>query len=77
MNDSIRTLAEGYTAAWCSQDAARVAEFYSPEGWLCVNDGPRAVGRAAVREVAQGFMTEFPDLEVILDAVEFEGGRPM
>jgi uncharacterized protein (TIGR02246 family) len=77
MNDSIRALAEGYTAAWCSQDAGRVAGFYSPQGSLRVNDGPAAVGRTAITEVAQGFMTEFPDLRVLLDALEWVDGHPV
>jgi nuclear transport factor 2 (NTF2) superfamily protein len=77
MNDSIRTLAVGYTAAWCSQDGARVAGFYSPEGWLRVNDSPAAVGRDAIREVARGFMKTFPDLRVMLDALEWAEGHPV
>ena len=28
----LRDLAQRYTAAWCSQDAASVAAFYSPNG---------------------------------------------
>ena len=77
MNDSIRALAEGYTAAWCSQDAGRVAGFYSPEGSLRVNDGPAAVGSAAITEVARGFMKAFTDLRVILDALELVDGQPV
>ena len=34
---TLHDLALRYTAAWCSQDAARVAGFYSPSGWLSVN----------------------------------------
>ena len=49
--------AERYTAAWCSQDAASVAAFYSVDGSLSVNDGTPAVGRSAITEVAQSFMT--------------------
>lgn len=30
----LRSFAEAYTAAWCSQDAARVASFYA-EAPLC------------------------------------------
>ena len=63
----LRHLAEGYTTAWCSQDPARVAGFYSPQGSLRVNADPPAVGRDAITAVAQGFMTAFPDMKVILD----------
>jgi ketosteroid isomerase-like protein len=31
----VRSLAEAYTAAWCSQDAASVAAYYEENGtWL-------------------------------------------
>jgi uncharacterized protein (TIGR02246 family) len=68
----IRALAEGYTAAWCSQNAASVASFYEETGSLSVNDDPPAIGRAAITEVAQGFMTAFPDMKVSLDDVQVE-----
>ena len=67
--DELLRLAEGYTAAWCSGDPARVASFYEEGGSLCVNDGAPAVGRPAVAEVARGFMTNFPDLRVVMDGL--------
>ena len=63
----LRKFAEGYTAAWCSHDAARVSAFYSAEGWLRINEGDPAVGRSAIAQAAREFMTTFPDLQVILD----------
>jgi len=63
----LQDFAERYTAAWCSQDAARVAAFFSRTGSLSVNDGPPAVGRRAIEDTVQSFMTAFPDLRVILD----------
>lgn len=73
-SDSIRlqSFAEAYTAAWCSQDAARVASFYAENGSLRVNDAAPAVGREAITEVAQSFMTAFPDLQVLLDDLRIE-----
>ena len=65
--------AERYTAAWCSQDAASVAAFYSVDGSLSINDGTPAVGRSAITEVAQSFMTAFPDLRVVMDKVLVQG----
>jgi uncharacterized protein (TIGR02246 family) len=59
-----------YAAAWCSQDPARVAQFFSPDGSLQVNDAAPAVGRPAITEVARGFMTALPDMHVVMDAVE-------
>ena len=62
-------LAKRYTTAWCSQNPERVAAFYSAGGSLRVNDGPAAVGRRAIAEVAKGFMQAFPDLVVAMDKV--------
>ena len=67
--------AKRYTAAWCSQNAASVAAFYSPNGSLCINDGVPSVGRAAITEAAQGFMTAFPDMKVLMDKVVLQSGN--
>ena len=61
-----------YTAAWCSRNAASVAAFFAPNGSLSVNGVP-AVGRRAITEVAQSFMTAFPDLELAMDKVFMQG----
>lgn len=71
----LRDLARHYTAAWCSQDASKVAAFYSPSGSLRVNNADPAVGRVAICAVAQGFMTAFPDLEVLMDDLRIQGDR--
>jgi uncharacterized protein (TIGR02246 family) len=71
----LRHFATRYTAAWCSQDAAGVAAFYSPHGSLTVNSGDPAIGRKAITETAQGFMSSFPDLQVLLDDVFQQGDR--
>ncbi|MBZ5688873.1 MAG: ester cyclase [Acidobacteriia bacterium] len=63
----LRDFALRYTAAWCSQNPASVAAFYSQSGSLRVNDDPPAVGREAITEVARSFMTAFPDLCVVMD----------
>jgi steroid delta-isomerase-like uncharacterized protein len=67
--------AERYTAAWCSQNAARVAAFFSPNGSLRVNDAVPAVGRDAIRDVAHRFMSAFPDMVVTLDDMTIQGDR--
>jgi SnoaL-like polyketide cyclase len=72
--DGPADFARRYTAAWCSQDPARVAAFFAPGGSLTVNDAPPAVGRAAIATVAHGFMTAFPDLRVVMDGLVEEGG---
>ena len=71
----LRDFATRYTAAWCSQDPAQVASFFSPSGSLKVNDGAPAVGRAAITAVAKGFMTDFPDMKVSMDDVSVQGER--
>ncbi len=73
MPTPLRDLADGYTAAWGSQDADSVASFYSAEGSLKVNDNPPAVGRSAIAEVARGFMTAFPDMKVLMDELSEHG----
>ena len=65
----LTAFATRYAQAWCSQDPARVAAFYQKDGSLVVNDGAPAVGREAIAQVAQGFMTAFPDMIVALDEV--------
>ena len=69
----LRETAVQYTAAWCSEDAGRVAAFFAPTGSLKVNDGAPAVGREAITAVAQGFMTAFPDMQVLMDDLVVRG----
>lgn len=73
----LRDLAERYTAAWCGNDPASVAAFYSPNGSLRVNSADPAVGRNAIAEVARGFMTAFPDLRLTMDDLIIQGDRPV
>ena len=65
----LKDFATRYTAAWCSQDAKSVAAFFEESGALRINNGNPSVGRAAITEAAQGFMTSFPDLVVAMDAI--------
>jgi SnoaL-like polyketide cyclase len=71
----LQKFADRYTAAWCSQAAATVAAFYSPRGSLRVNDGAPAVGRSAITQTAQSFMTAFPDLRVVMDDLRVQNDR--
>jgi predicted ester cyclase len=73
--NELRGFAARYTAAWCSQDAASVAAFFSPGGSLTINGGTPARGRPAITEAAQGFMTAFPDLRVCMDDLLEEPGK--
>jgi len=66
----LERFARDYTAAWCSQEPARVASFFAPDGSLTINDAEPSVGRAAITADARGFMQAFPDLVVAMDALE-------
>ncbi len=65
--------ANHYTAAWRGHDPQRVAEFFAEHGSLTINRGAPAVGRAAIATAAQGFMTAFPDLGLVMDSLETIG----
>lgn len=66
-SEVMQDFAARYTAAWCSHDAMNVAAFFSPEGSLTINDGAPSIGRRAIAQAAQEFMTAFPDLLVHFD----------
>jgi len=71
MNDltDLKAFAKRYAEAWCSQNPESVAALYAENGSLSVNDAPPAVGRAAITEIARGFMRNLPDIVVIMDKV--------
>lgn len=71
----LREMAREYTAAWCSQDPARVASFFAEQGALTINGGTPSVGRIAITEAARSFMTAFPDMVVTMDRLEVDGAR--
>ena len=68
----ITAFAKRYAKAWCSQNPESVAAFFGENGSLSVNDGPPAVGRVAIAEVARGFMRDLPDMIVTMDDVTHE-----
>lgn len=71
----LEELAAKYTAAWCSQNPASVAEFFGEDGSLKINDGVPSVGRAAITADAQSFMTALPDMVLTMDGVTLDGTR--
>jgi hypothetical protein len=64
-----------YTAAWCSQNAANVAAFFTEGGSLKINNGAPSVGRTAITAAAQGFMTAFPDMVVTMNSISINGDQ--
>lgn len=73
--DELRQFAMQYTAAWCSQNAVSIAAFFTPDGTLTINEGVPSAGRPAITAAAQGFMTAFPDLVVMMDRLVVEESR--
>lgn len=59
----IRELAQSYTEAWCSRDAARVASHYAPGATIAINGGEPA----GIEDVAASFIAAFPDITVYQD----------
>lgn len=60
---------EKYAAAWSGQNAAAHTKFFATNGSQIVNNGTPAVGRDAIAEVAQAYMTAFPDMLVVCDSL--------
>jgi len=77
MNDlvEVTTFAKRYAKAWCSQDPESVAAFFAERGSISINNGPAAVGRAAIAKEAQVFMTTFPDMVVTFDKLKSHGDQ--
>jgi steroid delta-isomerase-like uncharacterized protein len=69
MNDlaKLTEFATRYANAWCTQNPESVAAFFAERGSISINNGPPAVGRAAIAKEAQAFMTTFPDMVVTMD----------
>ena len=61
--------ARSYAQAWCSKRPDFVAMYFTENGSLQVNDGDPANGRDAISKVAQGFMTDLPDMMVHFDSL--------
>src|SRR5882724_5621089 len=62
-----------YTAAWCSQNGASVAQLFAERGSLTINGGEPSIGRDAIAAAARGFMTAFPDMVVKMDRLKSNG----
>ncbi len=71
MNDlaQVTAFAKRYAKAWRSQNPEKVAAFFAERGSIRINNGPPAVGRAAIAKEAQAFVTTFPDMVVTMDKV--------
>lgn len=68
----LEIFARGYAQAWGSQRPRFVAMFFEEDGSLQVNDGDPAIGREAISNTAQSFMTKFPDMNVRFDSLAYK-----
>ena len=69
-SDELTMFAQRYAKAWCSQNPESVAAFFAENGSISINNGPPAIGRAAIAKEAEAFMTTFPDMIVTFDKLE-------
>jgi predicted ester cyclase len=74
-SDELNDFAARYAKAWCSQSPKSVAAFFAENGSLKVNNDAAAIGRAAIAEIASGFMRDFPDMVVTFDKLGPRGDR--
>lgn len=65
----INIFARGYAQVWGSQRPEFVSMFFEDDGALQVNNGEPAIGRNEISNVAQSFMTKFPDMNVRFDSL--------
>src|SRR5438309_7657106 len=72
-SENLSEFAERYAEAWCSQNPENIARFFAENGSLSINNGPPAIGQAAIAREAQAFMTTFPDMVVTFDKLESRG----
>ena len=73
--NAVREMAERYAQAWSSGAPEAVAGFYEESGRIVINDGDPIVGRAALTEMAAGFMSAFPGMVVRLDDIRTAGAH--
>jgi uncharacterized protein (TIGR02246 family) len=70
---AIAQKAADYTAAWSSGSAQAVAAHYAEDGVIIINNGDPWNGRAKVQEMAEGFYTDVPDLNLKCDSIRSSG----
>lgn len=67
--ERLKNFAVRYAHAWSSQEADSVASYFTRDGILRVNEGEPATGSKEIAQVAQGFMTDLPDMLVRYDSL--------
>lgn len=73
VTEKLEEFAKAYTTAWNSGEPTRVSTFFNERGTLFVNGAP-AAGRESITGVAEGFMSGFPDMNLVMDRLEILTG---
>jgi uncharacterized protein (TIGR02246 family) len=68
-----KQMADAYTAAWNSGCGQAVAEFYAKDGGIVINRGEPWQGRDRVAEMAAGFFSDVPGLELVCGGLRCAG----
>ena len=72
-DESMKRVADAYTAAWNSGSAEAVAAFYAEDGRIVINRGTPWEGRDGVARMAAGFFADVPDLALTCDGIRVAG----
>ena len=73
--DTVKALAEAYTAAWNSGSPEAVASYFSEDGQIVINRGEPWRGRNGVAQMAAGFFSDVPDIKLACDSVRCAGSH--
>ena len=68
-------LAKRYTDAWNSKVPGRVADMHVASSSIIINNGAPSQGHSGITEVAVGFHTDVPDLELRCDGIRGAGSH--
>ncbi|MGI9390246.1 MAG: nuclear transport factor 2 family protein [Boseongicola sp.] len=71
--EELTTRIEEHARNWSARDADAVAAFYAEDTVSAINGGEVMKGRPALREMAAGFMHDFPDLTIRCEAAHVAG----
>ena len=71
----IATLAQAYTAAWCSGSGEAVASFFTADATSIINGAEPTTGRRTIAEDMGAFFAEFPDLVLYMDDLRCGGNQ--
>lgn len=59
------SIAGDYTNAWNTGQPEQVAAFFGPEAEITINGGEPWCGRHGVAEMAAGFFSDVPDMQLV------------